>query len=86
MPTNSLDGDCIVRRETQPEPPRELLRAIDQLGVKARTLNEKHDRIVDAVTALRGRLPDAEDKLDQPPVVCAVPQKSLSRPRTSPCH
>jgi hypothetical protein len=65
MPTNSLDGDCIVRREPQPEPPRELLRAIDQLGVKARALDEKHDRMVDAVAALRGRLRDAEDKLDQ---------------------
>ena len=65
MPTNSLDGDCIVRREPQPEPPRELLRAIDQLGVKARALDEKHDRIVDAVTTLRRRLRDTQGELDQ---------------------
>ena len=65
MPTNSLDGDCIVRREPQPEPPRELLRAIDQLAVKARALDEKHDGIVDAVAAMRCRLRDTEDELGQ---------------------
>jgi hypothetical protein len=42
-----------------------LLRAIDQLAVKARALDEKHDRIVDAVAALRRRLRDTEDELDQ---------------------
>jgi hypothetical protein len=57
----SLDGNRIIR----PEPSQELLRAIDQLAVKARALDEKHDRIVNGVAALRRRLRDTEDKLDQ---------------------
>ena len=65
MPRYSLDGDGPVRREPQPEPPRELLRAIDQLAVKARALDEEHDRVVDGVVALRGRLREAEGELGQ---------------------
>jgi hypothetical protein len=65
MSRYSLDGNCGVGREPQPEPPQELLRAIDQLAVKARALDEEHDRRVDAVAALRRRLRDAEDELDQ---------------------
>ena len=65
MPRYSLDGNCTVRREPQPEPQRELLRAIDRLAVKARALDEKHDRIVDGVAALRRRLRDTEGELDQ---------------------
>lgn len=65
MPRYSLDGNCIVRREPQPEPPRELLRAIDQLAVKARALDEKHGRVVDGVATLRRRLRDTEDELSQ---------------------
>ena len=65
MSRYSLDNNCKIRHEPQPEPPRELLRAIDQLTVKARALDEKHDRIVDAVAALRHRLRDTEDELDQ---------------------
>ena len=60
MPRYSLDGDGPVRREPQPEPPPELLRAIDQLAVKARALDEEHDRVVDGVAALRRRLREAE--------------------------
>ena len=65
MSRYSLDGNCSVRREPQPGPPRELLRAIDQLAVKARALDEKHDRIADGVAALRRRLRDTEDELGQ---------------------
>ena len=65
MSRYSLDGNCIVRREPQPGPPRELLRAIDQLAVKARALDEKHDRVADGVAALRRRLRDTEDELGQ---------------------
>ena len=65
MPQYSLDGDGPVRREPQPEPPPELLRAIDQLAVKARALDEEHDRVVDGVAALRRRLREAEGELDQ---------------------
>ena len=60
-----LDGNRTIRREPQPGPPRELLRAIDQLAVKARALDEKHDRIVDGVAAQRRRLRDTEDELGQ---------------------
>jgi hypothetical protein len=57
----SPDGNGTVR----PELPQELLKAIDQLAVKARSLDERHDRIADGVTALRRRLRDAEGELDQ---------------------
>src|SRR5512142_2539135 len=65
MSRYSLGGNRTVRSEPQPEPPRELLRAIDQLAVKARALDEKHDRIVDGGAALRRRLRDTEDELSQ---------------------
>ena len=65
MPRYSLDGNCTVRREPQPEPQRELLRAIDRLAVKARALDEKHDRIVGGVAALQRRLRDTQGELDQ---------------------
>ena len=65
MPRHSPGGNRTVCREPQPEPPRELLRAIDQLALKARALDERHDRIVDGVAALRRRLRETEDELDQ---------------------
>ena len=65
MSQSSPDGNCTVRHEPQPGAPRELLRAIDQLAVRARALDKKHDRIVDGVATLRRRLRDAEDELDQ---------------------
>lgn len=65
MSRSSTDGNCTVRHEPQPGPPQALLRAIDQLAVRARALDEKHDRILDGVAALRRRLRDTEDELDQ---------------------
>ena len=65
MSRPSRDGRRIVQRAPEPEPPRELLGAIDVLTGSFRELNNKRGRLEGDVEKFRRRLAEAEGELDQ---------------------
>jgi hypothetical protein len=65
MPQFGRAGKGIVQRAPEPEPPRELIGAIEGLTVNFRELNDKRDRLEGDVEKFRRRLAEAEGELDQ---------------------
>jgi DNA repair exonuclease SbcCD ATPase subunit len=65
MPRFGRDGRRTVQRAPEPEEPRQLPGAIDELTGKFRELTGKRDRLEGDVEKFRRRLAEAEGELDQ---------------------
>ena len=67
MPRFGRDGRRTVQRTQEPDEPRELPGAIDELTGKFRDLTGKRDRLEGDVEKFRRRVAEAEGELDQLP-------------------